>query len=83
MVPSVKESVPLLCDNTGVIAQAKEPRAHQKSKHILRKFLLIREIVERGDVQILNLEEKENDADPFTKALGSKEFDKHKWNIGL
>ncbi|KAI4318107.1 hypothetical protein L6164_025915 [Bauhinia variegata] len=26
---------------------------------------------------------KENAADHFTKALGSKEFDKHKWKIGL
>jgi hypothetical protein len=83
VVPSIKESVPLLCDNTGAIAQAKEPRSHQRSKHVLRKFHLIREIIERGDVQIRKVEGKENAADPFTKALCSKEFDKHKWNIGL
>ena len=44
VVPSIEDSVPLLCDNNGAIAQAKEPRSHQKSKHILRRYHLIREI---------------------------------------
>ena len=35
----------LYCDNNGAIAQAKEPRSHQKNKHVLRKFHLIREFV--------------------------------------
>ncbi|XP_057975475.1 secreted RxLR effector protein 161-like [Malania oleifera] len=35
VVPSLEGPVPLLCDNTGAIAQAKEPRSHKKSKHIL------------------------------------------------
>ena len=51
-VPSASSPVDLYCDNSGAIAQAKEPRAHQNSKHILRRFHLIREIVERGDVKI-------------------------------
>jgi len=31
----------LHCDNNGAIAQAKEPRNHQKNKHVLWKFHLI------------------------------------------
>ncbi|KAL1294051.1 hypothetical protein AAHE18_19G113100 [Arachis hypogaea] len=83
VVPSIKEPLPLLCDNNGAIAQAKEPRSHKKSKHILRRYHLIREIVERGDVEIQKVAGKDNAADPFTKALGSKEFDKHMWELGL
>ena len=30
------------CDNNGAIAQAKEPRQHQKNKHILMWYHLIR-----------------------------------------
>ena len=45
VVPSISEPIPLLCDNNGAIAQAKEPRSHQKSKHLLRRFHLIREII--------------------------------------
>ncbi|XP_072054946.1 secreted RxLR effector protein 161-like [Arachis hypogaea] len=52
VVPSIKEPLPLLCDKNGAIAQAKEPRSHQKSKHILRRYHFIREIIERGDVEI-------------------------------
>ena len=52
VVPSVLNPVELFCDNNGAIAQAKEPRSHQKSKQILRRYHLIREIIERGDVKI-------------------------------
>ncbi|KAK8669710.1 hypothetical protein V6N13_107134 [Hibiscus sabdariffa] len=52
VVPSISDALELYCDNNGAIAQAKEPRSHQRSKHILRRFHLIREIVDRGDVEI-------------------------------
>jgi hypothetical protein len=45
VVPSYSSPIDLYCDNNGAIAQAKEPRSHQKSKHILRRCHLIREIV--------------------------------------
>ena len=35
VVPS--DAIPLYCDNNGAIALAKEPRSHQKSKHIERR----------------------------------------------
>ena len=35
----------LYCDNSGAVAQAKEPRNHRKGKHIERKYHLVREIV--------------------------------------
>jgi len=43
VVPSVSRPMDLYCDNSGAIAQVKEPRSHQKSKHILRRYPLIRE----------------------------------------
>ena len=52
VVPTISDPIPLLCYNNGAIAQMKEPRSHQKSKHILRRFQLIREIVTRGDVVV-------------------------------
>ena len=59
----------LYCDNIGAIAQAKEPRSHQKSKHILLQYHLIREIVGRGDVKICKINTDLNVADPLTKPL--------------
>ncbi|KAK9018648.1 hypothetical protein V6N11_001618 [Hibiscus sabdariffa] len=52
VVPSISDAMELYCDNNGAIAQANEPRSHQRSKHILRRFHLIREIIDRGDVEI-------------------------------
>ena len=37
----------LYCDNSGAVAQAKEPRNHRKDKHIERKYHLVQEIVQR------------------------------------
>ena len=50
VVLRIKQSVPLYCDNTEIVAQSKESRTHHKFKHILRWFYLIRKIVERCDV---------------------------------
>ncbi|KAL3626856.1 hypothetical protein CASFOL_029263 [Castilleja foliolosa] len=55
VVPSAAKSVVLYCDNSGAIAQAKEPREHHKSKHVLRKYHLLREIIERGDIEICKI----------------------------
>ena len=83
VAPSLDGPVPVYCDSTGAIAQAKEPKAHHRTKHILRRYHLVREIVERGDINLLKIDGKENLADPFTKALGIKEFDYCKWEMGI
>ena len=52
VVPSIVDPIELYCDNNGAIALAKEPRSHQWSSHIQRKYHLIREFVNRGEVYI-------------------------------
>ena len=69
VVLGIEQLVPLYYDNTGTVAQAKEPRSHYKSKHILRRFHLVREIVERCNMIIERADTKNNIVDPFTKAL--------------
>ena len=63
VVPTISDPIPLLCDNNGAIAQAKEPRSHYKSKHILMRFHLIREIIARGDVVVERVLSTNNVAD--------------------
>ena len=74
VVPTISDPIPLLCDNNGAIAQAKEPRSHQKSKHILRRFHLIREIVARRDVVVERVSSADNVTDPLTKPLAQEVF---------
>ena len=65
------EQVPitLFCDNSGAIAQSKDPRNHKKGKHIERKYHIIQDIVIRGDVVVAKIDGANNLANPFTKAL--------------
>ncbi|KAD6455073.1 hypothetical protein E3N88_09779 [Mikania micrantha] len=83
VVPSIRKPIEIFCDNTGAIAQAKEPRSHHKSRHILRKFHYIREIVERGDIIISKVDTDQNLADPFTKPMTQDKYDQHRSAIGL
>ena len=82
-VPSIELPVPLYCDNNGAIAQAKEPRSHQKSKHIERRYHVIREIVGRKDVNIERVDSKENVADPLTKPMTQLVLDRHLDRMGM
>jgi hypothetical protein len=45
VVPSASSPMDLYCDNSGAIAQAKEPRAHKRAKHVLRCYHLICKII--------------------------------------
>ena len=77
VVPSITNPVDVYCDNNGAIAQAKEPRSHQRSKHILRRYHLIREIIERGNVKICRVPTDDNVVDPLTKPLPQAKHDRH------
>ncbi|VFQ90482.1 unnamed protein product [Cuscuta campestris] len=83
VVPSIKNPIPLFCDNNGAIAQAKEPRSHQKTKHIVRRYHIIRETVALGDVEICKIGTDDNIADPLTKALGKPKHESHTWSMGI
>ena len=52
VAPSVDGPILLYYDSTRAIAQAKEPKSHQHTKHILHCYHLIREIMDRGDINL-------------------------------
>ncbi|KAJ9561288.1 hypothetical protein OSB04_006448 [Centaurea solstitialis] len=65
------------------MAQAKEPREHHKSRNVLRKYHLIREIIGRGDVRICKIPIEDNVADPLTKPLARVKHEAHANSIGM
>ncbi|PKI46221.1 hypothetical protein CRG98_033393 [Punica granatum] len=83
VVPSIADPVDLYRDNNRAIAQAKEPRSHQRSKHILRRFHLIREIIDRGDVKICRIPTNENLAKLLAKPLVQCKHEAHTRSIGI
>ncbi|KAJ9560577.1 hypothetical protein OSB04_005737 [Centaurea solstitialis] len=83
VVASVSRPIDIFCDNSGAVAQAKEPREHHKSRHVLRKYHLIREIIGRGDVRICKIPMEDNVADPLTKPLARVKHEAHANSIGM
>ncbi|KAL0448973.1 UNVERIFIED_CONTAM: Retrovirus-related Pol polyprotein from transposon TNT 1-94 [Sesamum latifolium] len=77
VVPSIAEPVVIFCDNNGAIAQAKEPRSHHRSKHILRRYHLLREMVGKGDCRMDRVSSVENTADPLTKPMSQVTHTQH------
>ena len=52
VVHSIVDPILFYYDNNGAITQAKEPRSHQMSKHVLRRYYVIQKIIIRNDVKI-------------------------------
>ena len=50
---------------------------------IERKYHLIQDIVQRGDVPVTKIASTDKLADPFTKALPQKAFERHLDSLGL
>ncbi|KAJ9551807.1 hypothetical protein OSB04_015852 [Centaurea solstitialis] len=83
VVASISRPIDILCDNSGAVAQAKEPREHHKSRHVLRKYHIIREIIGKGDVRICKIPTEDNVADPLTKPLARAKHEAHANSIGM
>ena len=83
VVPLTQSAITLYCDNSGAVTNSKEPRSHKRGKHIERKYHLIREIVNRGGVTVSQIASEDNLADPFTKGLVQKVFDRHVEGMGV
>jgi hypothetical protein len=73
----------LYYDNSGAIAQAKEPRAHKRAKHVLRHYHLICEIIGRGDVNVCKVHTDYNVANPLTKPLPQPKHEARIRSIGV
>jgi hypothetical protein len=57
--------------------QLREPRSHQKSKHVLRRYHLICEIIDRGDMKICKVHTDLNIAYLLTTALSQQKHEAH------
>ncbi|KAL0374033.1 UNVERIFIED_CONTAM: Retrovirus-related Pol polyprotein from transposon RE2 [Sesamum radiatum] len=83
VVPSIAEPVVIFCDNNGAIAQAKKLRSHHRSKHILRRYHLLREMVSIGHYKMDRVSSVENTANPLTKPISQITHTQHLDKMGL
>eukprot|EP00253_Pinus_taeda_P028593 PITA_28593 len=77
------QSTPLMIDNTSAINLAKNPKFHDRTKHINTKYHLIRYHVEAKTIHLHHCSTNEKIADIFTKALGREKLEKFKMMLGL
>ncbi|TYK21571.1 gag/pol protein [Cucumis melo var. makuwa] len=83
VVPNMHLPITIYFDNSGAVANSREPRSPKRGKHIKRKYHLIREIVYQGDVTVTKISSEQNMADQFTKAFVAKVFESHLHGLGL
>jgi hypothetical protein len=76
-------STPLLVDNTSTIKLAKNPRFHDRTKHINTKYHLIRCHVEAKTIHLRHCSTNDQIADIFTKVLRREKIDKFKMMLGI
>lgn len=77
------KAIPIAGDNQGSIFMASNPVTSKHSKHIDIRYHYIREVVERGLVQVEFIDGSKNPADLFTKNLPRVKFEPFRSQLGL
>ena len=81
-MPSAYRPITLYCDNSGAVAQSKKHRSHKRQKHILRKYYLICDSIDRRETLVTKITSEDNLVDRFTKSLPECMFEKHVSRMG-
>ena len=83
--PSKQSQQPqlILFDNNGAIELAKNPKHHDRMKHIDIRHHFIREAIESKLIELQRVDTSQNTADIFTKALSVELHQKHAKGLGL
>jgi hypothetical protein len=82
-IPSASSHMDIYCDNSGAISQAKEPRAHNRAKHVVRHYYLIHKIIGRGDVKVCKVHTDHNIAGPLMKPLPQPKHEAHMRSMSI
>ena len=76
-------AIALHCDNNDAIALTKEPRSHQKYKHIERWFHIICDYLEKKFIEVQRVDSVHNVVDLLIKPLSQQKIEAHLEKIGL
>ena len=77
------EPITVHCDNTAVVAIAKNPGNHNGTKHIEIRHLYIRHLVDQGRANIKYCLTEDMIADILTKAISTRLFLKLRQMLGV
>jgi hypothetical protein len=77
------DRVPLICNNTSAISVAKNPVFHKRMRHLEWRYHILREHVEKGDIEMRYIDTERQLTDIFTKPLYSSRFADVREEIGV
>ena len=83
ILEEIERPLNLYCDNKSVVLYSNNNRSSTKSKHIDIKFLVVKEMVQSGQISIEHLGTNSMIADPLTKGLPPKVFHEHVAHMGV
>jgi hypothetical protein len=76
--------VPIMCDNTSSIQISKKNSGfHSRTKHIEIRHHFIRDRVEKGDIELIHVDTKNQIADIFTKPLPTEQHRELMFKLGM
>ena len=77
IVNGIERPLKIYCDNKSAVLYSNNNRSSVKSKHIDIKFLVVKKIVQSGQIFIEHIGTNFMIADPLTKGLAPKVFHEH------
>lgn len=83
IVEGIERSIKIYYDNKSVVLYSNDNRSSAKSKHIDIKFLVVKEMVQSGNISIKHLGTISIITYPLTKGLPSKIFHEHTACMGV
>ena len=83
IVKTTLEPVTIFCDNIVALTMAKDPKYHEKTKHIKKKYHYIRDAITENDVVLKHISTSNMVANPLTKPIARDIFVKHVRSLGL
>nr|GEV37231.1 retrovirus-related Pol polyprotein from transposon TNT 1-94 [Tanacetum cinerariifolium] len=83
IVPTINESIKMLCDNSAALHFTNEPRVQKGARHYHRRYHYVRESIKLGEIKFLKVYTNENLSNPFKKALSKGKLTQHARSMGL
>ena len=71
------EPTTLYVDNQGAVELSKDMKSCQRSRHIERRYLKVRELVALGEIVVKHVPTEMNHSDVLTKPLDQATFNRH------
>ncbi|KOM25685.1 hypothetical protein LR48_Vigan153s000700 [Vigna angularis] len=78
-----QNKITVYCDSQSALHIARNPAFHSRTKHIGVQYHFVREVVEKGDVDLEKICTKDNLADVMTKAVNTDKFVWSRSSYGL